>query len=285
MNAQLTANRAMILAGGLGTRMQKKVAGLELDETTARLAEKGAKGLIPMGRPFLDHGIQAMLDAGLSEFCLIVPPGASAIREYYEAVAAKLDGATIAFAVQPDPLGTANAVAAGREWADDEPFLVLNSDNYYSPAAVAALAAAPAPASVAFERDALLAGSNLPADRIVRFAAMELAADGRLLRIVEKPRNPDDYAHDGKLYVSMNCFLFTPSIFDACDAIQPHPVRKEYELPTAVQHEIDAGAVYHAVKVEEGVLDLTGRADIAPVREMLAGHEIRFWSPPMPEVE
>ncbi len=276
----------MILAGGLGTRMQKTVDGLELDETTARMADEGAKGLIPVGRPFLDHSLQAMLDAGLREFCLIVPPGASAIRAYYEAVTEKLEGATISFAVQPEPVGTANAVAAGRQWAGEEPFLVLNSDNYYTAATVAALAAADAPASAAFERDALIAGSNIPADRIVRFAAMELGAGDRLLRIIEKPDNPEDYVHDGKLYVSMNCFLFTPSIFDACEAIEPHPVRKEYELPSAVQHEIDhAGAAYQTVKIAEGVLDLTGRADIGPVREMLAGHEVRFFSPGLPEAE
>ena len=283
MTIGLTTDRAMILAGGLGTRMQKEVDGLELDEATQRIADQGAKGLIPIGRPFLDHSLQAMLDAGLRNFCLVVPPGASVLRKYYEAVAENLDGATISFAVQDEPLGTANAVAAGREWAADKPFLVLNSDNFYTATTVAALASAPAPASVAFERDALIGGSNIPADRIVRFAAMELANDGRLLRIVEKPGNPDDYAHDGKLYVSMNCFLFVPSIFDACDAIEPNPIRNEYELPTAVQYEIDAGLAYQTVRIEEGVLDLTGRTDIGPVRRMLSGHKIRFVAPDMPE--
>ena len=275
----------MILAGGLGTRMQKDVDGVELDEATAKVADAGAKAMIPIGRPFLDHAMQAMLDAGVRDFCLIVPSGASVLREYYEAVGADLDAATISFAVQEAPLGTANAVAAGREWAAGKPFLVLNSDNFYTAETVAALAAAPAPASVAFERDALIAGSNIPAERIVRFAAMEMADDGRLLRVVEKPDHPDDYAHDGKLYVSMNCFLFNPSIFDACDAIEPNPIRNEYELPSAVQYEIDAGAHYHTVKVEAGVLDLTGRTDIGPVREMLAEHEIRFPSPALDEAE
>ena len=285
MSQPLTTDRAMILAGGLGTRMQKDVDGVELDEATAKIADAGVKALIPIGRPFLDHAIEAMLDAGVRDFCLIVPPGASVLREYYEAVGADLDAVTISFAVQEAPLGTANAVAAGREWAGEKPFLVLNSDNFYTAETVAALAAAPAPASVAFERDALIAGSNIPAERIVRFAAMEMADDGRLLRVVEKPDRPDDYAHNGKLYVSMNCFLFDPSIFDACDAIEPNPIRNEYELPTAVQYEIDAGAAYHTVKIEAGVLDLTGRTDIGPVRKMLAEHEIRFPSPALDEAE
>ncbi len=280
MTAKLTTNRALILARGLGTRMQKQVEGLALDEETARLADAGAKGLIPIGRPFLDHGLQALMDAGIEEFCLVVPPGASAIRRYYQAVGQRLDRGRIDFAVQQEPLGTADAVVAAQEWAGDEPFLVFNSDNFYPPAVVTALASAAAPATVAFDRDALIAKSNIPEERIRRFAVMDIDESGHLRRIIEKPSNPDAYARDGKLRVSMNCFLFTPEIFTACRSIEMHPQRREYELPTAVQYSIDQmGLTYQAVPCREGVLDLTGRADIGPVRKLLAGHEVRFWAP------
>jgi glucose-1-phosphate thymidylyltransferase len=270
----------MILARGLGTRMQKEVEGLKLDAQTAKLASTGAKGLIPIGRPFLDHTLQALLDGGLRDFCLIVPPGASALRQYYQAVSDKLAGARIGFAVQEQPVGTANAVLAGADWAGQSPFMVFNSDNYYYPKTVAALAQAPAPASIAFERQALIAGSNIPPERIKRFAVLDLDESGCIRRIVEKPDNPDAYARDGKLYVSMNCFLFTPEIFTACRSIRPDPVRKEYELPVAVQHSIEKlGLRYRAVPSAEGVLDLTGRADIEPVRKLLAGHKVRFAAP------
>ena len=276
----MTTDRAMILAGGLGSRMQKQVEGVELDEETAKIASEGAKGLIPMGRPFLDHTLQALLDAGVRDFCLIVPPGASAIRKYYEAVAEQLEDATIAFAVQSEPLGTSHAVACGREWAGDRPFMVFNSDNFYPPKTVAALMAAPAPATIAFEREALIAGSNIPADRIRRFAVIDMDADGAVVRIVEKPADPDAYAINGKLYVSMNCFLLTKEIFEACDAIAPHPERGEYELPTAVEYCInELGLTCAAISSDEGVLDLTGQTDIAAVRELLADHEVRFTGP------
>jgi glucose-1-phosphate thymidylyltransferase len=286
MTDTIPTDRAMILAGGLGTRMQREVEGLDLDETTDKIASAGAKGLIPIGRPFLDHTLQALLDAGCRDFCLIVPPGASILRKYYEAVAEQLDGATIDFAVQPEPLGTAHAVGCGRSWAADRPFMVLNSDNFYYPDTVYALMRAPAPASIAFERQGLIAGSNIPAERIARFAVMDIDEQGRLKRIVEKPPEPDRYAVDGKLYVSMNCFLFTDAIFTACDAIEPDPVRKEYELPTAVQYCIDElGQTFTAAFSNQGVLDLTGRADIGPVREMLADHPISFSGPEQLEVE
>ncbi len=280
MSAKLQTTKAMILARGLGTRMQKDVDGLALDDATARIADQGGKGMIPIGRPFLDHTLQALMDAGLKDFCLIVPPGASAIRQYYEAVSGRLDDGRISFAVQEQPLGTAHAVLPGKDWAAGEPFCVFNSDNYYYPTAVRALASANPPGSIAFERDALIAGSNIPAERITRFAAMDIDDEGNILRIIEKPENPEQYARDGKLYVSMNCFLFTEAIFTACASIDMNPQRNEYELPTAVQYSIDKlGQTYQAVRVAEGVLDLTGRADIEPVRRMLAGHEVRFWAP------
>ncbi|KKK84822.1 hypothetical protein LCGC14_2779460, partial [marine sediment metagenome] len=98
MTAQQITTRAMILAGGLGTRMQKQVDGLALDEETARIADEGSKGLIPIGRPFLDHTLQALMDAGVVDFCLIVPPGASALGSYYQAVGDRLEAARINFA-------------------------------------------------------------------------------------------------------------------------------------------------------------------------------------------
>lgn len=271
----------MILARGLGTRMQKDVDGVELDADTAKLASKGAKMLISIGRPFLDHSIQAMMDAGVKHFCLIVPPEAPTVRAYYGAVAANLasQGVTISFAVQEQAVGTANAVLAGKEWAAGQSFMVYNSDNWYSPVAVRMLASAPAPASLAFERTSLMAKSNISADRISRFAVMDLEG-GKLRRIIEKPANPDEYADNGKLYVSMNCFLFTKEIFTACENITPDPVRKEYELPVAVQYCMDKlGQTFAAVRCQEGVLDMTGRADIEPVRKALAGHTVRFEAP------
>ena len=271
----------MILARGLGTRMQKQVEGLKLDPATSKLANHGLKGLILVGRPFLDHLLQSLLDAGITDICFIVAPGNSPIRNYYEAVAERnKDNFKITFAVQTDPLGTADAVYAGRHWAGNDSFIVLNSDNYYTPSALRQLIQAPAPAMVAFDRDALIAKSNIPKERISKFAVIDLDQNGYVKRIIEKPENPDEYAHDGKLYVSMNCFLLTQEIFKACESIEPHPIRKEYELPTAVQYSIDQmGLSYKAVKCDEPVLDLTGRTDIEKVREYLSDHKVTFAAP------
>ena len=78
----------------------------------------------------------------------------------------------------------------------------------------------------------------------------------------------------GPLWVSMNCWRFGPSIFEACRNIRPS-ARGELELPDAVQYAIDTlGEPFKVVKVRAPVLDLTSRKDVAAVAAKLAGVEV-----------
>ena len=73
--------KAVILARGLGTRMQKDDGSAPLDDRTADLASRGLKGLIPIhGRPFLDYVIAELLEAGLNEITLVVGPESDELR-------------------------------------------------------------------------------------------------------------------------------------------------------------------------------------------------------------
>ena len=72
----------------------------------------------------------------------------------------------------------------------------------------------------------------------------------------------------------MNCWGFGPAIFEACRAIAPSP-RGEVEIPDAVQYSIDRlGERYEVVRCKAPVLDLSSRADVAPVAALLAGKEV-----------
>ena len=60
-----------------------------------------------------------------------------------------------------------------------------------------------------------------------------------------------------------------PSIFTACRSIGPSE-RGEYEITAAVQFAIDElGEQFVAVRVADGVLDLSSRADIANAAKYL----------------
>jgi dTDP-glucose pyrophosphorylase len=258
--------RAVILARGLGTRMRKADDGAVLDAAQAAAAERGLKGMIPVGRPFMDFLVSALADAGFTDVCLVIGPEHGAVRDHYGGAAAPRR-VRIHFAIQSEPLGTANAVLAAEPFAGVEPFAVINSDNYYPAEALAELHGRRAPVVVGFDRDALVALGNVPRERVARFGALDIAPDGTLRRILATPTS--DMA-DGPIYASLNCWSFTSEIFRACREV-PRSVRGEYELPQAVQLAIERfGMRMEVVRMRAAALDMSSRADVASVTKQLA---------------
>ena len=127
-----------------------------------------------------------------------------------------------------------------------------------------------------FEMEAMMAQGNIAPERLRQFAVGRVNAGGRLERVLEKPSEATLAALPRPLWVSMNCWRFCASIFEACRRIRPSP-RGEYEVTDAVQYSIDVlGEEFRAVLVRAAVLDLTSRKDVAPVRERLAGVEVGY---------
>lgn len=324
----MSTRKALVLARGLGTRMQQD-GGAALAGDAAKLAAAGLKGLIPVaGRPFLDYLFAVIVEAGFKEACLVIGPDGDALKAYGTELS-KRAPIDIYFAVQKEAKGTADAVAAGEGFAEGESFVMLNSDNWIPAAGLKKLrecrgmdesssdampqmvrpggdmglrdtgyeeefgdqgqtasddtafgiTAGIEPGFVlGFERAALAAG-NIPADRIKRFAVLDIAPDFLLNRVIEKPDNPEQYARDGKLYVSMNCWYLPPSIFEACRSIQPSP-RGELEITDAVQWLVDNDkAEFRVLTRNDPVFDMTGREDVASITKALAGYKIPFPPP------
>jgi dTDP-glucose pyrophosphorylase len=269
-----TTDKAVILARGLGTRMRKAEGTAGLDSQQAAIADTGVKALIPIGRPFLDYSLSALADAGYRRICLVIGPKHEAIRQYYGREL-KLSRLTVEFAVQEEPKGTANAVAAAEAFAGDDYFLVINSDNYYPVEAMKALRMQERSATALFDWDGMLAG-NVGEDRLRKFAVAETDAAGNLQRLIEKPDDAAWLALPRPIWVSMNCWRFGPKIFEACRNIKLSP-RGELELPSAVQYLMDVlGEPVRVVSSHEPVLDLTSRADIAPLAAKLAEKEVNL---------
>jgi dTDP-glucose pyrophosphorylase len=271
MKSGMPTTRAVILARGLGTRMRKADDSAALDAAQSAAADSGVKGMIPIGRPFMDFLISALADAGFTEVCLVIGPDHAMVRDYYEhqLVTRRV---RIAFAVQQLPLGTADAVLAAEAFTQGEAFVVINSDNYYPATALAELQRRDAPALIAFERSALTTMGNVPADRAPRFGALEIDADGYLEGISATPASAN--TNEGEVFASLNCWLFTKEIFRACRTVGKS-ARGELELPQAVLLAIREGWMrFEAVRVRAGVLDMSSRGDIASVAERLSGTEV-----------
>lgn len=260
----------MILARGLGTRMRKTDPDATLSAEQQEAADSGVKAMISVGRPFLDHVMSEMADAGFTDICLVIGPEHDVIREYYDNL--EKDRVKVSYAVQEEPLGTGDAVLAAEQFADGERVLVVNSDNFYPADALRKLAEEPGSAAVGFEREALVAKSNIPEDRVAAFALLDVAPDGKLVDVLEKPSAEVIEEHpDAPL--SMNCWLMGPTIYDAARQIELSE-RGELELTEAVRKAIELGDDYTVVTVEEGVLDMSSRGDIQDVADALADHEV-----------
>lgn len=268
-------DKAVILARGLGTRMRAVDDAAALTERQSEVAETGVKALIPVGagRPFLDYVLNAMADAGYRHVCLVIGQEHDAVRDYYDNVVT-LSRIAVDYAVQDEPLGTANAVIAAESFAAGDPVLVVNSDNYYPAEGMARLAELDEPGLVVFDRDAMLEGSNIEPDRIARFAVVQVDADGYMTRIIEKPDAQTLASLSEPIGVSLNCWRFDDAIFEACRRIEKSS-RGEYELPDAVQYSIsELGRRYRAVPARLPVLDLSSRSDVPGVAERLKAIEV-----------
>jgi glucose-1-phosphate thymidylyltransferase len=267
------ARKAVIMARGLGTRMRREDRDAALSPEQAAVAARGVKALVPIGgRPFLDYVVSGLADAGFDQVCLVIGPEHDAVRRHYT-VETPPTRLALSFAVQTEPRGTADAVAAARAFTGGDLFLVINSDNYYSVDVLRALRLLGGPGLPGYDRRALVEQGNIDQARIARFALLRLTADGDLERIVEKPDPAALRTFGPDAPVSMNCWLFGPGIFDACAAIAPSS-RGELELADAVQRAIAMGERFHVLRVARPVLDLTSRADVADVVRRLRGVDV-----------
>jgi len=268
--------KALLLARGLGRRMQAAADPAALTTTQRAAAAAGAKGMMPIGtsaRPFLDHVLCALADAGCRDVCLVVAPDHQAIANS-SAGAGRPARVRLSFAVQPIADGTAHAVLAGRAFAGDGPFLVLNADNLYPAGVLQALVALDGPGLPAFDREQLVHDSGFPADRVAGFALLDVDPQGYLRGIVEKPSPPRLAAAGAHALVSMNVWRFDARIFDACAGV-PISARGEYELPEAVGLAVTAGVPFRVIRARGAVLDLSRQDDIPLVSARLAGLDPR----------
>jgi glucose-1-phosphate thymidylyltransferase len=253
--------------------MRREDGSVHLDAQEEAVADTGVKALIPIERPFLDYVLHVLVEAGYRRVCLVIGPEHDELRDYYgrQVNSTRLK---FCFAIQDEPLGTANALLSAQEFADGDAFLMINSDNYYPVEACRGLRQISGSGVAVFERDSMLRGSNIPAERLTRFALVQIGEDGNLTRIIEKPDEQTLGSMAEPICLSMNIWRFQVGIFEACRKVKLSR-RGEYELPDAVQLAIDRwGEKFRVLTYHAPVLDLSSRSDIASVKAKLAGMKV-----------
>jgi NDP-sugar pyrophosphorylase family protein len=106
---------AVVLAGGMGTRLRSVVTDLP-------------KVLAPVaGRPFLTYLLDQVADAGIQR--VVLSTGYLA-EQFAEVIGNRYRNIQIAYAHEEQPLGTGGAIRFACGFADSDQLLVMNGDSY-----------------------------------------------------------------------------------------------------------------------------------------------------------
>jgi len=280
--------KAVILAAGKGTRMQRGVERYIFNQDELSAIKKGEKMAARFSRfPFLDYQILNLIRVGVKEINLVLRPEDTFFTHHYSSRGKVLfPECEISFSFQQTPDGTAHAVLCARDFMGNDRFLVLNGDNNYPSEPLKMLLESPVSFSsmVAFDRD----GFNPWVRERLRSFAVIKTSDGKLKDIVEKSQNPESYLTSDFLYtenqkrvevknrvlLSMNLWCFDSGIIDACSKVPRHPPRipgkkGEYELPDAVKLLMEQGKTILVYYAFCDILDLTRAEDIEIVSRQI----------------
>jgi glucose-1-phosphate thymidylyltransferase len=281
----LMIRTAVVLAGGLGSRMVLKVDKSNLDPLEKESVKKGLKGMILGfdGRPIFDSSMQNLIDAGIKRIIFVVNEvGGHMIREYY---GRKIGSVKVDYALQKEPLGTANAIYSAKDAVGDEPFITMWYDDVYPVEAIKKLVKIKSEwGAIGFDRDGLENPelTNLKKEKVRQCAVMQVNDDYELIKIIERPGDSqDDYPDpDGKILINMGLFAFNKRIFECYPHVEPverHPGRKEYEIQPAVQYGVDKLGIKMTVEpFYGGVIDLTAIEDVPGAKEFTRNRKLEF---------
>jgi len=222
LNMTTKIDKAVVLAAGRGTRMR---------ELTAEVP----KPMIELrGKPVLQHIIEGLRDAGISELLVVVGYRADAVRNFFGDGSG--DNVAIQYATQTVQDGTGRVVDLSRDFVGDRPFVLSYGDILVDPVNYNRVADLPD------NVEAII--TVIRGEDVSKGGAVFLNERMELLDLREKSQRDEPTSP----WYNAGLYAFRPSIFGFTAKLQPSP-RGEYELTDAIRDLAQSGKKVQAVEL------------------------------------
>lgn len=226
------ADQAVVLVGGLGTRLRAVVADVP-------------KPLAPVaGRPFLAWVLDQLAQGGLRRIVLATGHMSGQVEQL---VGRRWCGMAVEYSVEEQPLGTGGALRHALPLLDGNGVHVVNGDTFlrYAPAALE---------QITRERGAAIGVALAEVADVARYGAVD-SVDGRVVAFREKGSH-------GRGWINAGCYFMT------AETLASLPEAQVFSLETQVLQPATEQGRVTAYTDTDGFIDIGVPADYARAQQL-----------------
>jgi len=222
--------KAVILAGGLGTRLRP-------------LTNKKPKPMLPLGKkPLLEHLIKWIKKNGVKDIILCVSYLHETIEKYFED--GSKFGVNIEYAISSRPLGDAGQLKTAQKFIDDT-FVCVYGDSLFDFSLRKMI-------TEHKKKKSFVTMSLCEHKTSIKYGVIDTKNNGRVLAWNEKP--------EIKSKINMGCYVMEPNILNLI------PKGKKYGMNYAIKKAMSKRKTVGSIVVKSGFIDIGDRKTYEKLR-------------------